>query len=86
MHVANARIGNHGALPSIHSSRCISSGIHKAPIRHCPPCVVRARMDRNVGVRVRVVVARLPGGVRSRGRWNTDERLSAGWAVGCGLW
>ena len=81
MNVANARGGNHGALPSIHSSGCIGPGIHKAPIRHCPPCVVRARMDRDVGVRVRAVVARLPGGVRSRGRGDTDERLSAGWAV-----
>ncbi len=85
MYVANARGGNHGALPSIHSSGCISTGIRKAPIRHCPPCVVRACTDRDVGVRVRAVVARLPGGVRGSGRGYTNERLSAGRAVGYDL-
>ena len=81
MNVVNARRGNHRALPSIHSSGCISPGIHKAAIRHCPPCVVRTCVDRDVGIRVRAVVARLPDGVRSRGRGDTDECLSAGRTV-----
>jgi len=77
MHVGHTGTGDHGALPPIDRSGRICPSIHKTPIRHRPPRVVGARVHRDVGVRVRAVVARQPDGVGGRGSRNTDNCLSA---------